>query len=227
MLSGDADIGVVFRFFCANSGAYLDSVELKPAAVIPNTNTTTVATNSETSMIITTTQETTMATSSEGSTIATETATTTTAADADPTPLLINGNFDLDTAEPWLSTHSESVDRDTNSPFEGSASGRLLFGVDGGLAYNNYIYQKIDTKDLKAASYRLSGLVRVDYYNPSISGDGCNSMARRVDNWFPLDTTCTLTEEMLSQYDYVSVTFGFSCAEVGANLDAVAFQEVV
>ncbi|KAJ4057551.1 hypothetical protein NW761_002846 [Fusarium oxysporum] len=251
MLSGDADISVVFGFFCANSGAYLDSVELKPAAVIPNTDTTTVATNSETSMIITTTQETTMATSTEGSTIATETATTTTAADADPTPLLINGNFDLDTTEPWLSTHSESVDRDTNSPFEGPASGRLLFGVDGGLAYNNYFYQKIDTKDLKAASYRLSGLVRVDYYNPSISGDGCNSMAVgctlgnpnnlnrvpgstvmgtpsvAVDNWFPLDTTCTLTEEMLSQYDYVSVTFGFSCAEVGANLDAVAFQEVV
>ncbi|KAH7212198.1 hypothetical protein DER44DRAFT_808021 [Fusarium oxysporum] len=215
MLSGDADISVVFGFFCANSGAYLDSVELKPAA---------------TSMIITTTQETTMVTSSEGSTIATETATTTTAADADPTPLLINGNFDLDTAEPWLSTHSESVDRDTNSPFEGSASGRLLFGVDGGLAYNNYFYQKIDTKDLKAASYRLSGLVRVDYYNPSISGDGMQfngGWLVAVDNWFPLDTTCTLTEEMLSQYDYVSVTFGFSCAEVGANLDAVAFQEVV
>ncbi|EWZ47350.1 hypothetical protein BFJ63_vAg13244 [Fusarium oxysporum f. sp. narcissi] len=251
MLSADADISVVFGFYCANSGAYLDSVELKPAAVIPNTDTTTVATNSETSMIITTTQATTMATSIEGSTIATETATTTTATDADPTPLLINGSFDLDTTEPWLSTRSESVDRDTNSPFEGPASGRLVFGVDGGQAYNNYFYQKIDTKDLKAASYRLSGFVRVDYYTNSINGDGCNSMAVgctlgdpnnldrvpgstvmgtpsvAVDNWFPLDTTCTLTEEMLSQHDYVSVTFGFSCAEVGANLDAVTFQEVV
>ncbi|KAF4434703.1 hypothetical protein FACUT_7762 [Fusarium acutatum] len=249
MLAGDADISVVFGFYCANSGAYLDTVELKPAALIPNTDTTTVAINSETSMVITTTQATTLATSTEGSTIATETATTTTTADADPTPLLVNSGFDLDTTEPWLSTRSETVERDTNSPFEGPASGRLEFGIDDGRAYYNYFYQKIDTKDLKAASYHLSGSIRVDYYTNSINGDGCNSLAfgctlgdpnnfdrvpgsdvmgspsGAVNNWVPLDTTCTLTEEMLSQYDYVSITFGFSCANVGANLDAVTFEE--
>ncbi|KAF5653882.1 hypothetical protein F25303_1914 [Fusarium sp. NRRL 25303] len=251
ILAADDDISVVFGLACANSGAYLDSVELKPAAVIPNTDTTTAATESETSMEITTTQATTEATSSESSTIPTETATTTTAADADPTPVLINSSFDLDTTEPWLSTRSETVHRDTNNPFEGPASGRLEFGIDGGQAYYNYFYQKIDTKDLKAASYRLSGSIRVDYYTNSVSGDGCNALALgctlgdpnnldrvpgstvmgspsgAVNNWIPLDTTCTFTEDMLYEHDYASITFGFSCAEVGANLDAVTFQEVV
>ncbi|KAF5571382.1 hypothetical protein FPHYL_499 [Fusarium phyllophilum] len=249
VLALDADLSVVFGFSCSNSGAYLDSVELKPAALLPNPDTTTVVTNSETSMVITTTQATTEATSTEGSTIATETATTTTAADPDPTPVLINSSFDLDTTEPWLSTRSETVYRDTNSPFEGPASGRLEFGIDSGRSYWNYFYQKIDTKDLKAASYRLSGSVRVDYYTNSIDGDGCNTLALgctlgdpnnlarvqgstvmgspsgAVNNWVPLDTTCTLTDEMLSEHDYVSITFGFSCANVGANLDAVTFEE--
>ncbi|PNP82769.1 hypothetical protein FNYG_04000 [Fusarium nygamai] len=250
MIARDADISVVFGFSCSNSGAYLDAVELKPAAAIPNTDTTTVATNTETSMAITTTAATTEATSTEGSTIATEIATTSTAADADPTPVLINSSFDLDTNEPWLSTRSEGISRDTDDPFEGPASGRLNFGIDSGSSYWNYFYQKIDTKDLKAASYRLAGSIRVDYYTNSIDGDGCNTLALgctlgdpnnlnrvqgstvmgspsgAVNNWVPLDTTCTLTEEMLSQYDYVSVTFGFSCANVGANLDAVTFAEV-
>ncbi|KAF4953079.1 hypothetical protein FGADI_6229 [Fusarium gaditjirri] len=251
MLAGDDDISVVFGFSCANSNAYLDSVELKPAAIIPNTDTTTAATNSETSMVITTTQATTLATSTEGSTITTETATMTTAVDADPTPLLINSGFDLDTTEPWLSTHSETVHRDTNSPLEGPASGRLVFVIDDEKTYYNYFYQKIDTKNLKAASYRLSGSICADYYTNSVNGDGCNSLALgctlgdqnnfdrvpgstvmgnpsgAVNNWVPLDTTCTLTEDMLSQHDYVSITFGFSCAEAGANLDAVTFQEVI
>ncbi|KAF5692251.1 hypothetical protein FDENT_3023 [Fusarium denticulatum] len=251
MLAGDDDFSVVFGFSCANSAAYVDSVELKLVAVISDTDTTTVATNTETSMGITTTQETTQATSTEGSTIATETATTTTAADPDPTPVLINSGFDLDTTEPWLSTRSETVYRDTSSPFEGPASGRLEFGIDSGKAYYNYFYQKIDTKDLKAASYRLSGSIRVDYYTNSVNGDGCNAFAMgctlgdpnnydrvpgstlmgspsgAVDNWVPFDSTCTFTEEMLSGHDYVSITFGFSCAEVGANLDAVTFQEII
>ncbi|KAG5786748.1 hypothetical protein H9Q69_014174 [Fusarium xylarioides] len=251
VLALDADLSVVFGFSCSNSGAYLDSVELKPAAVIPNTDTTTVATNSETSMVITTTQATTEATSTEGSTIATETATTTTAADPDPTPVLINSSFDLDTTEPWLSTRSETVMHDTNSPFEGPASGRLEFGIDSGKAYYNYFYQKIDTKDLKAASYRLSGSIRIDYYTNSVDGDGCNmfglgctlgdpnnydrvpgstltgSPSGAVNNWVPFDVTRTLTEDMLSENDYVSITFGFSCANVGANLDAVTFEEVL
>ncbi|KAF4500085.1 hypothetical protein FAGAP_3661 [Fusarium agapanthi] len=250
MLARDDDISVLFGFSCYNSGAYLDAVELKPAAVIPNTDTTTAATNSETSMAITTTEATTTATPIEGSTIATETATTTTTADADPTPLLTNSGFDLDTTDPWLSTRSEAVYRDTSSPFEGPASGRLEFGIDSGSSYWNYFYQKIETKDLKAASYRLAGSIRIDYYTNSINGDGCNTLALgctfgdpnnlarvqgstvmgspsgAVSNWVPLDTTCTLTEEMLSQYDYVSITFGFSCANVGANLDAVTFEEV-
>ncbi|KAI1011952.1 hypothetical protein LB503_004351 [Fusarium chuoi] len=251
MLAADEDISVVFGLACANSGAYLDSVELKPAAVIPNTDTTTAATESETSMGITTTQATTEATSTESSTIATETATTTTAADSDPTPVLINSSFDLDTTEPWLTTRSDTIYRDTNNPFEGPASGHIEFGIDGGQSYYNYFYQKIDTKDLKAASYRLSGSIRVDYYTNSVSGDGCNAFALgctlgdpnnldrvpgstvmgspsgAVNTWVPLDTTCTFTEEMLSEHDYISITFGFSCAEVGANLDAVTFQEVV
>ncbi|KAF5710800.1 hypothetical protein FGLOB1_5330 [Fusarium globosum] len=250
ILAADDDISVVFGFACANSGAYLDSVELKPAAVIPNTDTTTVATSSETSMGITTTQATTEATSTESSAIATETATTTTVADADPTPVIINSSFDLDTTEPWLSTRSETIDRDTNNPFEGPASGRLEYEIDGGQAYWNYFYQKVDTNDLKAASYRLSGSIRVDYYTNSVSGDGCNTLALEctlgdpnnydrvpgsnvmgspsgaVNNWVSVDTTCTFTEEMLSQYDYVSITFGFNCANVGANLDAVTFEEV-
>ncbi|KLO82650.1 uncharacterized protein LW93_9854 [Fusarium fujikuroi] len=250
MLAGDDDISVVFGFACANSGAYLDSVELTPAAVIPNTDTTTAATSSETSMGITTTQATTEATSTESSAIATETATTTTVADADPTPVIINSSFDLDTTEPWLSTRSETIDRDTNNPFEGPASGRLEYEIDGGQAYWNYFYQKVDTNDLKAASYRLSGSIRVDYYTNSVSGDGCNTLALEctlgdpnnydrvpgsnvmgspsgaVNNWVSVDTTCTFTEEMLSQYDYVSITFGFNCANVGANLDAVTFEEV-
>ncbi|KAF5601342.1 hypothetical protein FPCIR_2321 [Fusarium pseudocircinatum] len=251
MIARDKDISVLFGFSCYNSGAYLDAVELKPAAVIPNTDTTTVATNTETSMAITTTQATTEATLTEGSTIATETATTTTAADPDPTPVVINSSFDLDTTDPWLSTRSETVYRDTNSPFEGPASGRLVFGIDSGKAYYNYFYQKIDTKDLKAASYRLSGSIRIDYYTNSVNGDGCNAFAMgctlgdpnnydrvpgstlmgspsgAVNNWVPFDSTCTFTEEMLSENDYVSITFGFSCAEVGANLDAVTFQEII
>ncbi|KAG5759397.1 hypothetical protein H9Q72_012475 [Fusarium xylarioides] len=202
-------------------------------------------------MVITTTQATTEATSTEGSTIATETATTTTAADPDPTPVLINSSFDLDTTEPWLSTRSETVMHDTNSPFEGPASGRLEFGIDSGKAYYNYFYQKIDTKDLKAASYRLSGSIRIDYYTNSVDGDGCNmfglgctlgdpnnydrvpgstltgSPSGAVNNWVPFDVTRTLTEDMLSENDYVSITFGFSCANVGANLDAVTFEEVL
>jgi len=257
MLAGDDDFSVVFGFSCANSAAYLDSVELKWVAAIPNTDTTTVATDTttaatstETSMAITTTQATTEATSTEGSTIATETATTTTAADPDPTSVVINGSFDLDTTEPWLSTRSETVNRDLADPFEGPASGRLEFGIDSGKAYYNYFYQKIDTKDLKAASYRLAGSIRIDYYTNSVNSDGCNAFAMgctlgdpnnydrvpggtlmgspsgAVNNWVPFDITCTLTDEMLSENDYVSITFGFSCANVGANLDAVTFEEV-
>ncbi|KAF5977317.1 hypothetical protein FCOIX_6584 [Fusarium coicis] len=257
MLAGDEDYSVVFGFSCANSAAYLDSVKLEWAAAIPNTDTTTVATdtttaatNTETSMAITTTQATTEATSTEGSTIATETATTTTAADPDPTPVVINSSFDLDTTEPWLSTRSETVYRDEGDPFEGPASGRLAFEIDSGKAYYNYFYQKIDTKDLKAASYRLAGYIRVDYYTNSVNSDGCNAFAMgctlgdpnnydrvpggtlmgspggAVNIWAPFDVTCTLTEDMLSGNDYVSITFGFSCANVGANLDAVTFEEV-
>ncbi|KAG4269201.1 hypothetical protein FPRO04_12190 [Fusarium proliferatum] len=246
-LTGSGDNSVIR---CVWAGAYLDSVELKPATVIPNTDTTTVATSSETSMGITTTQATTEATSTESSAIATETATTTTVADADPTPVIINSSFDLDTTEPWLSTRSETIDRDTSDPFEGPASGRLEYGIDGGQAYWNYFYQKVNTNDLKTASYRLSGSIRVDYYTNSVGGDGCNTLALEctlgdpnnydrvpgsnvmgspsgaVNNWVSVDTTCTFTEEMLSQYDYVSITFGFNCANVGANLDAVTFEEV-
>ncbi|KAF5250928.1 hypothetical protein FANTH_3982 [Fusarium anthophilum] len=199
MLAGDEDISVVFGFFCANSAVYLDSVELKPAAVIPNTDTTTVAASSETSMNL----------------------------------------------EPWLSTRSETVARDTDNPFECPACVRLKFGIDNYKTYYDYFYQKIDTKDLKAASYRLSGSIHVDSYNNNINGDGCNSLALgctlggpnnfdrvpgstvmgslsgAVNNWVPLDATCTLTEDMLSHYDYVRITFGFSCVEVGANLEEV------
>jgi hypothetical protein len=48
-----------------------------------------------------------------------------------------------------------------------------------------------------------------------------------VGQWTPLDTTCSITEERLSQYGYLSVSIGFSCANAEANVDAVTFEEVV
>ncbi|KAF4452109.1 hypothetical protein F53441_5042 [Fusarium austroafricanum] len=232
------EFSVAFGFKCAESGANLDSVVFEP---VPPAKP-------ETTTMITTTQATTVATTTAG-----ETATTTTTADAGPTPLLVNANFDLGTTEPWLSSLGSDgpVGLDTYQPKQGPASGVLHYGNDGGESYNNYVYQRVETRLLKASSYHLAGFVRVDTSTDNIYSDGCNSMGvlctlgdpnnlNRVPGsvksltadsaagaWYMLDTTCTFTDQMLSQYDYVTVSFGFNCANSGANLDAVAFKEVV
>ncbi|KAF4950150.1 hypothetical protein FSARC_13293 [Fusarium sarcochroum] len=218
------------------------------------TKTTEIASSSGTTVETSTTETTTggpttMTTTTEGTTTTAETATTTTTTDAGPTTLLINGNFES-TTDPWLSTCENEPPVLSDEYFEGASSGRLDFGIDDGESYNNYIYQKIDKKLLKAGSYKLKGFVKVDYFTAFQNSDGCNAMATGCYegdpsnlqtvpgsvvvsspdvalDWAPLDTTCTFTEEMLAQVDYISVIFGFSCANSGAYVDAVTFERVV
>ncbi|KAH6964970.1 hypothetical protein EDB82DRAFT_568926 [Fusarium venenatum] len=254
MLDDDADINVVFGFNCANAGAYLDSVDFKPigdaeATAVFSSDTTTIASSSDITTMMTTTAATT-----DGLTTVPEATSTTTTEDAGPTPLLINANFDLDTTEPWLSEDdqlTQPIAIGSYQPYQGPAYGKLNFGSDQGESYNNDIYQKVDTQLLKASSYQLAGFVRVDIASQNQFTDGCNAMAimctlgdpnslNRVPGsvrtvsadsaegeWTLLDTTCTFTEEMLSQYDYITVAFGFSCINAEANLDAVTFEQVL
>ncbi|RGP67945.1 hypothetical protein FSPOR_5606 [Fusarium sporotrichioides] len=259
MLADDLPINVLFGFYCANSNAFLDSVEFKPiegteTTAASNSETTTFIASSETAAV-TTTEPTTMATTTEGSTTVAEAATTTTTADAGPTPLLANANFDLGTTEPWLSSNDGSlfapVMLRSDQPYQGPAYGELYFYNDNGESFSNSIYQKVDTQLLKASSYRLTGFVRVDLASNDIYSDGCNSMGvlctlgdpnnlNRVPgsvksvsaesaagDWASLETTCTFTEQMLSQYDYITVSFGFNCLNSATDLDAVTFEEVV
>ncbi|EMT69762.1 hypothetical protein FOC4_g10000887 [Fusarium odoratissimum] len=219
------------------------STAIETSTAISETET---ATETET----TTTEATTLPTTTEGTTTVAESATTTTTAEAEPTELLINGNFDLGTVDPWLSSN-DAIQLGSSSPYQGPVYALLQFGISDGASYNNYVYQKIDKSLLKTGVYHFSAQVRVDFATNTQFGDGCNAMSigcsygdpnnlvrvqgstvtvaadDAAGQWSPLDTTCSLTEDKLSQYGYVSVAIGFSCANAEANVDAVTFEEVV
>ncbi|KAF9771512.1 hypothetical protein IL306_010853 [Fusarium sp. DS 682] len=180
----------------------------------------------------------------------TEPATTITA-EAEPTNLLINGNFDLGTVDPWLTTRGgETVERGSDQPYEGPAYGALAFGISDGQSYTNNVYQKIPTNLLKEVGYFFSARVRVDTATASINGDGCNSIGigcyygdpdrlefvpgslvsvaadGAVGQWAELLTICTPDENRLLEYEYLSAVVGFNCANAEANVDAAEFEEV-
>ncbi|KAH7178880.1 hypothetical protein DER46DRAFT_548867 [Fusarium sp. MPI-SDFR-AT-0072] len=224
------------------------SVSETSTTIAVSESTTTVSSSDTT--IVTSSEATTAPTTTEGTTTVVESATTTTAAEAEPTELLINGNFDLGTVDPWLSSNDD-IQLGSSSPYQGPAYALLQFGISDGASYNNYVYQKIDKSLLKTGVYHFSAQVRVDFATNTQFGDGCNAMSigcsygnpmnlvrvqgstvtvsadAAAGQWTPLDTTCSLTEDKLSQYGYVSVSIGFSCANAEGNVDAVTFEEVV
>ncbi|KAK2686924.1 hypothetical protein QWA68_014152 [Fusarium oxysporum] len=230
------------------------ATETDTTTTLTEDGTTMTAFMSETSTTIAISESSTVVipTTTEGTTTVAESATTTTTAETEPTELLINGNFDLGTVDPWLSTleSNDPVQLGSSSTYQGPAYALLQYGISGGEAYNNYVYQKIDKSPLKTGTYHLSAHVRVDFATNTQFGDGCNSMGLgcyygdpnnlvRVQGstvtvaaddaagqWSPLDTTCSLTEDKLSQYGYVSVAIGFSCANAEANVDAVTFEKL-
>ncbi|CAJ0551500.1 Ff.00g114300.m01.CDS01 [Fusarium sp. VM40] len=234
----------------ANSETSTEASESETTGVA-NSETTTVTSSAEATTVVSSTEITTVATSTEGSSTVAEATTTTTVADAGPTNLLINGNFDLGTTSPWLVTANPAVRLGSNDPYEGQAYGELEYSIVNGEAYNNYVYQAIDKSRLKAGSYELSAMLRVDGATDNIYDDGCNSigvgcyygdpnMLNRVqgsfvtlsaddavNQWTQLRTTCLLVEQTLSNYDYISVAIGFSCANSLADVDAVTFEEVL
>ncbi|RBA13484.1 hypothetical protein FPRO05_02277 [Fusarium proliferatum] len=219
------------------------------STTIAVSESTTVVSSSDTT-IVTSSEATTAPTTTEGTTTVAESATTTTTAEAEPTELLINGNFDLGTVNPWLSAN-DPIQLGSSSPYEGPAYARLQFAIDDGESYNNYVYQKIDKSLLKAGTYRLAAQLRVDGASDNMYDDGCNAMAvvcyygdpssvvpvqggantvsanAAVQQWTPLSTTCSLRQDKLDQYGYLSVAIGFSCANAEGDVDAVTFEEVV
>ncbi|KAJ0147736.1 hypothetical protein HZ326_9627 [Fusarium oxysporum f. sp. albedinis] len=230
-------------------GTTMSASMSETSTTIAVSESTTVVSSSDTT-IVTSSEATTAPTTTESTTTMVESATTTTTAEAEPTELLINGNFDLGTVDPWLS-RNDAIQLGSSSPYEGPAYAVLQFGISDGESYNNGVYQKIDKSLLKTGVYRLSAQLRVDFATNTQFGDGCNAMAvgcyygdpnnvvpvqggsvtvsadDAVGQWTPLDTTCSITEERLSQYGYLSVSIGFSCANAEANVDAVTFEEVV
>lgn len=230
-------------------GTTISASVSETSTTIAMSESTTVVSSRDTTLV-TSSEATTVPTTTEGTTTIAESATTTTTADPEPTELLINGNFDLGTVNPWLSTE-DPVELGSSSPYQGPAYALLQFGISDGASYNNYVYQKIDKSLLKTGVYHFSAQVRVDFATNTQFGDGCNAMSigcsygdpsnlvrvqgstvtvsadAAADQWTPLDTTCSLTEDKLSQYGYVSVAIGFSCANAEANVDAVTFEEVV
>ncbi|KAH7226971.1 hypothetical protein BKA60DRAFT_659783 [Fusarium oxysporum] len=230
-------------------GTTMSASVSETSTTIAISESTTVVSSSDTTLV-TSSEATTAPTTTEGTTTVAESATTTTTAEAEPTELLINGNFDLGTVDPWLSSN-DAIQLGSSSPSEGPAYALLQFGISDGESYNNRVYQKIDKSLLKTGVYRLSAQLRVDYASNTQFGDGCNAMAvgcyygdpnnvvpvqggsvtvsadDAAGQWTPLDTTCSLTEDKLSQYGYLSVSIGFSCANAEANVDAVTFEEVV
>ncbi|EWG47692.1 hypothetical protein FVEG_07747 [Fusarium verticillioides 7600] len=211
---------------------------------------TTVVSSSDTT-IASSVEVTTAPTTTEGTTTAAESPTTTTTVEAESTELLINGNFDLGTVDPWLSDN-EPIQLGSSSPYEGPAYALLQFDVsEEGESLNNGVYQKIDKSLLKASTYRLSARLLVDYATDSQFNDGCNAMAivcyygdpininpvqggaKTVSadaadgRWAPLSVDCSLRQDKLDQYGYLSVYIGFSCAAVQAAVDAVTFEEVI
>ncbi|KAM0193060.1 hypothetical protein ACHAPI_008009 [Fusarium lateritium] len=220
------------------------------SATIAVSENTTVASSSDTT-IVTSSEATTAPTTTEGTTTVAESATTTTTAEAEPTELLINGNFDLGTVSPWLSDN-EPIQLGSTSPYEGPAYALLQFGIsDEGESVNNRVYQKIDKSLLKAGTYRLTAQLRVNGASDNMFNDGCNAMAvgcyygdpsnivpvrggsntvsadAAVNQWTPLDITCSLTQDKLDQYGYLSVSIGFSCVNAEGNVDTVTFEEVI
>ncbi|KAF5721551.1 hypothetical protein FGLOB1_202 [Fusarium globosum] len=219
------------------------------STTIAVSESTTVASSSDTTLA-TSSEATTAPTTTDGTTTVVESATTTTTAEAEPTELLINGNFDLGTVSPWLSAN-DPIQLGSSSPYEGPAYARLQFAIDDGESYNNYVYQKIDKSLLKAGTYRLAAQLRVDGASDNMYDDGCNAMAvvcyygdpsnvvpvqggantvsanAAVQQWTPLSTTCSLRQDKLDQYGYLSVAIGFSCANAEGDVDAVTFEEVV
>ncbi|RKK92542.1 hypothetical protein BFJ68_g10776 [Fusarium oxysporum] len=229
-------------------GTTLSTSATEASTTIAISGSTTVVSSIDTTLV-TSSKATTVPTTTEGTTAVAETATTTTA-EAEPTELLINGNFDLGTVDPWLS-RNDAIQLGSSSPYEGPAYAVLQFGISDGESYNNGVYQKIDKSLLKTGVYRLSAQLRVDFATNTQFGDGCNAMAvgcyygdpnniipvqggsvtvsagAAAGQWTPLDTTCSITEDKLTQYGYLSVSIGFSCANAEANVDAVTFEEVV
>ncbi|KAH6953561.1 hypothetical protein DER45DRAFT_635094 [Fusarium avenaceum] len=217
---------------------------------VATSETTAVTSGTETTTVVSSTEITTVATSTGGSSTVAETTTTTTVADADPTNLLINGNFDDGDAFPWLTSKPPSIRLAYDDPFEGPAYAQIDFSIEDGASYNNYVYQTIGKNRLKVGSYDLSAMVNVDYATNSIYGDGCNAMGigcyygdpsmlnrvqgsfmtvsadDAVNQWTQLRTTCLLVEQTLSNYDFITVAIGFSCANARAGVDAATFEEI-
>ncbi|KAF5563534.1 hypothetical protein FNAPI_2606 [Fusarium napiforme] len=211
---------------------------------------TAVASSSDTT-VVTSSDATTAPTTTDGTTTVAETATTTTTAEGEPTELLINGNFDLGTVDPWLSDNGP-IQLGSSSPYQGPAYALLQFDVsEENESVNNGVYQKIDKSLLKASTYRLSAWLLVDSAADSQLNDGCNAMAvacyygdpininpvqggaKTVSadaadgQWAPLSVDCSLRQDKLDQYGYLSVYIGFSCAATQAAVDAVTFEEVI
>ncbi|KAF5227456.1 hypothetical protein FAUST_11760 [Fusarium austroamericanum] len=166
--------------------------------------------------------------STEVSTSASEGATTTTIAEG---PLLSNAGFDDGTTAPWeiITTHDDTLV--LGRAFQGSASGKIEFGIEDGRQYYNSI-----------------GRTVVDYF--SDDGDGCSivitacakgslgsyafipgsiireSAEKSVGNWHQTVTTCKFTQEMLAENADISVVFGFKCANAAVYLDSVEFKPI-
>ncbi|KAI6750682.1 hypothetical protein HG530_014578 [Fusarium avenaceum] len=111
------------------------------STTIAVSESTTVVSSSDTT-IVTSSEATTVPTTTDGTATVAESATTTTTAEAEPIELLINGNFDLGTVNPWLSGNGP-VQVGSSSPYEGPAYTLLQFRIDNGESVNNRVYQKI------------------------------------------------------------------------------------
>ncbi|KAG5795867.1 hypothetical protein H9Q69_005087 [Fusarium xylarioides] len=201
--------------------------------------TSTVATSIETTATIATTELST--TVSEGTTA------TTTTAEGEPT-YLTNPSFDDGTTAPWIATPYSNPLSLSSQSFQGPASRRQVFGSGSGTFYENYFYQELDKKSLKAGRYSLKGYVRVDEASSDDVINGCSFIsagcvagspgnfqnvpgnsgisANLATDWFMLNVGCGFTEQTLSQYDQFGVAFGFTCFNSGGNLDGVSFGPI-
>ncbi|KAF0636560.1 hypothetical protein FPSE5266_06698 [Fusarium pseudograminearum] len=233
---------------CKPSSTVISTTETTSAGFTSNTETAS-ATIVETSTFVTETEtaaETTAdATSTiEASTTVSEAATTTTTVDG---PLITNAGFEDGTTAPWelISEKDDNLVL-AGGAYEGTALGKVEFGVKDGAQYGNIIMQKINKKVLVPGSYSLEGWTRVDYF--SETGDGCSniiaaclrgsvggiipvpgsavrkSAESAVEDWYQIATTCTITQDMIDADLPINVVFGFNCAEAGAYLDSVELK---
>ncbi|ENH62352.1 hypothetical protein FOC1_g10015328 [Fusarium oxysporum f. sp. cubense race 1] len=210
--------------------------------------TTTTTDAGETSTVATSIETTTAIATTESSTIISETTTaTTTTAEGEPT-YLINPSFDDGTTAPWIVTPYSNAFSLSSQSYQGSASGRQVFGAGPGHPYENVFYKKIDKKLLKAGTYSLKGYVHVDQYIDDDSNNGCSYIsascvagppenlesvlgAGQVSanaglDWYLMNGGCRFTEQDLSRYDQFGVAFGFTCYNTGVNLDDVTFGPI-